>query len=47
VLLSNPKATLGNVRDHLRAAPQKWTFTLVDKDDDGTVDPVVTMLDRL
>lgn len=47
VLPNNPKATLGNVRDHLRDAPHKWTFTLVDKDDAGTVDPVVTMFDRL
>ena len=44
---SNNSATLGTVRDHLRAAPGKWRFVLLDKDDNDSVDPLVAMLDRL
>lgn len=40
-------ATLGTVRNHLRDAPGKWQFTLLDKDGDGSVGPLVAMLDRL
>lgn len=44
---ANNSASLGTVRNHLRDAPGKWQFTLVDKDGDGSVTPLVAMLDRL
>lgn len=40
-------ATLGTVRLHLRDAPGKWRFVLLDKDGDGSVEPLVALLDRL
>ena len=44
---ANNTATLGTVRKHLRDAPEKWQFTLLDKDGIGSVEPLVAMLDRL
>lgn len=44
---ANNSATLGTVRNHLRDAPHKWQFVLTDKDGDGSVEPLVMMLDRL
>ena len=40
-------ATLGTVSKHLRDAPDKWQFVLLDKNDAGSVDTLVAMLDRL
>ncbi|WP_298795920.1 hypothetical protein, partial [uncultured Pseudonocardia sp.] len=40
-------ATLGTVRNHLRDAPDKWQFVLLDNDGEGSVQPLVAMLDRL
>lgn len=40
-------ATLGAVRNHLRDPPDKWQFALLDKDGDGSVEPLVALLDRL
>lgn len=44
---ANNSATLGTVRNHLRDAPDKWQFVLLDRDGDGSVMPLVAMLDRL
>jgi hypothetical protein len=44
---ANNSASLGTVRNHLRDAPDKWQFVLLDKDGDGSVAPLVAMLDRL
>ena len=32
---------------HLRPAGRKWKFVLVDKDGDGSIEPLVAMMDRL
>lgn len=44
---ANNSASLGTVRNHLRDAPGKWRFVLLDKDGDGSVGLLVAMLDRL
>ena len=42
-----PNGTLGTVIAHLRDAPGKWEFVLVDKDGDGSVEPLRVMMERL
>lgn len=47
VLPNDGAATLGKVIAHLRQGGHRWTFVLVDRDGQGTVEPLVTMLDRI
>ncbi len=47
VLPDEPAATLGKVNAHLRQAHHKWELVLLDRDDDGSVEPLVRMLERL
>lgn len=47
VLPNNQRATLGQVIAHLRDASEKWELGLVDKNGDGSIEPLVAMLGRL
>lgn len=47
VLPDDGIATLGKVISQYKQGGHKWQFVLVDRDDAGTVDPLLGMLDRL
>jgi hypothetical protein len=47
LVLPKEEATLGKVIGHLKQGAHKWRFVLVDKDDDGSVAPLVQLLDRI
>jgi hypothetical protein len=45
IVLPNDKLrTLGKAVQHLRDAPSKWSFVLVDRDGQGTIEPLVAIL---
>jgi hypothetical protein len=47
VLPNNHKPSLGTVRKHLLDAHSKWEFVLVDDRGNGTVEPLVALMERL
>lgn len=47
VLPQEPGATLGKVNAHLRQAGHQWELVLLDKTGDGSVGPLLGMLERL